>query len=111
MALATDTSGEARAQELQHWLETQKFVAGRVPQRVEIRREVDADERPAWFFVVTLDDPPEDQGTWPLDTTMELRRNVWDKALELGLPWPWYIRLRPEHDDPVDDDDGLELGR
>jgi hypothetical protein len=79
------------------WLEGQTFGGLRVL-GVGVCRDFDADDREAWFFDVTLPDPPEDLGTWPVADINDLRRQARDKALEVGLGWPWYFRFRPQHD-------------
>ncbi|WP_208029420.1 hypothetical protein [Rhabdothermincola sediminis] len=85
-------------QNLVAWLRTTTFGSLR-PVEVQVRRDLDADGREAWFFEVTLPNPPEGEDTWPITDLNELQRALRDQATKEGLAWPWYVRFRPEIDD------------
>jgi hypothetical protein len=85
-------------QNLVTWLRSQTFGSLR-PVEVVVRRDLDADGREAWFFEVTLPNPPEGDDTWPIDALNELQRALRDRAVEEGLAWPWYVWFKPEVDD------------
>jgi hypothetical protein len=88
---------------LEEWLR-QQMIGDERPQRVEARQDEDAEGRPAWYLVVTLP-VPSGSDTWPVEAVAELDRRTRDKALELGVPWPWYLSLRPDQEDgPADED-------
>jgi hypothetical protein len=86
---------------LRAWLEDQTFGSLHALE-VRVSRDLDADDRAAWFFDVVLPDPPEDLGTWPVNDINDFHRRTRDKALEIGLDWPWYLRFRPQHDPDED---------
>ena len=96
------------ASELRTWLQGETFD-GLKPLSVEPVRQEDASGEEAWFFVVRLPDPDPETGTWPGETLNELARATRDKALELGVSWPWYIVFLPESDDEQEDEDQLQL--
>lgn len=66
----------------------------------------DADDRRAFYFTVVLPDP---QGlSWDVEDLNDLNRAVRDKALEVHLPYPWYVLPRGQSDEPQADDDDIE---
>lgn len=91
-------------EKLREWLAGRRFGTLQ-PLEVSVHRDVDADGREAWFFVVVLPDPEEGEDTWSVDDVNLLHRQTRDKALELGLDWPWYLHLRPAHDYAAENED------
>lgn len=85
------------AERLREWLADGRFGSLR-PLDVRLRRDEDPDEQPAWFLDVELPHP-EPGETWPLDDLVVLHGAVRDKALELGVAWPWYVSVRPDIDE------------
>lgn len=65
----------------------------------------DADGREARFFVVVLPDPEDE--TWDPVALADLERAFRDKALEVGLPYPWYVLPRTQGDEVPEDDEDL----
>jgi len=90
------------AELLRQWLAEQTFGSLH-PIEVTVSRDLDSDDREAWFFVVLLPDPPKGKDTWPVDEINKLLLATRDKALEIGLDWPWYVRFRPETDEPPEE--------
>jgi hypothetical protein len=80
---------------LREWLATATFGTLHAVD-VHVTRDLDADQRDAWFFDVVLPDPSDDEDTWPVEDLTGMHLAMRDKALELGLAWPWYLRFRPE---------------
>lgn len=75
------------------------------PNEVRLTQSTDAASRDARHFELVLPDPEGE--TWSADDLAELRRAVRDKALEVGLRYPWYVVPRTEHDEAVEDDSDL----
>lgn len=96
------TVAEPAAEEVKRWL-LEDWAGLLRPRSVQPLRSEDADGRDAWFFVLTLPDPEEEEETWNADDLADLRRAVRDKALEVGLSYPWYVVPRTERDEPVED--------
>ena len=96
------------ANDLRGWLEGEAF-GGLRPVRVELARQEDASGDEAWFFIVRLPDPDPSTGTWPAEPLNELARATRDRALELGVSWPWYIVFLPENEEEQEDEDQLQL--
>jgi hypothetical protein len=92
-----------QVEQLREWLRYQT-VGTDHPTRVEARQDEDAEGRAAWYLVVTLP-VPRGSDTWPVDGVAELDRKTRDKALELGVPWPWYVVIRPDEDEAAADED------
>jgi hypothetical protein len=46
--------------------------------------------------------------TWLVARLEEIDRATRDRALEDGVPWPWYVRVRPETDEPQVEEDELD---
>lgn len=65
----------------------------------------DADGREAWYFVLIL--PKPEGETWDAESLAELERGLRDKALEVGLPYPWYVVPRTGEDTVPEDDRDL----
>ena len=65
----------------------------------------DAEDEAALFLSLTLRDPGKGKATWPLRDVLALRRGVLEKASELGLTTPVYVRLNPTTEAPQDDDE------
>lgn len=103
MVEATDVltgSGEraGAVERLRAWLASRTF-GSLSPTDVTVQREEDVDGRLAWFLDVTLPDPVPGEDTWPVEDLFTMDREVRDAALSLGVPWPWYLRVRPVSDD------------
>lgn len=85
------------AEVLRTWLTEQQVGSDR-PVLVVVRRDADSDDREAWFFEIVLTDPAIGDDTWAPEDLNRLQRGARDRALELGLTWPWYLRFRPVSD-------------
>lgn len=95
---------EYPAEQVREWLLNE--WDGRLrPREVHAAQDSDADGRSAWFFELVLPDPEGE--TWHADDLAELRRAVRDKALEVGLSYPWYLLPRTEQEEAVEDDADL----
>lgn len=57
----------------------------------------DAEGETAWFVEVTLSDP--EGPTWPFEHVLTLRRRAWEVLFEFSPEMPYYVSLRPEHED------------
>ncbi|MBI2706403.1 MAG: hypothetical protein HYX32_14115 [Actinobacteria bacterium] len=90
---------------LRKWLATQTFGSLHALQ-VAVSRDLDADDRESWFFDLVLPNPAEGQDTWPVEELNTLHLATRDKALAVGLAWPWYVRFRPESEEPQEEADG-----
>lgn len=95
------------AEALRAWLAEQTFGSVR-PVEVRLRRDQDSTGDEAWFVEVVLPNPDPDVGTWPVDDLIDLDRATRDKALEIGVSWPWYVLVKPETDEPQADEDELD---
>ena len=95
------------AEELRAWLAGQTFGAAH-PVDVRLRRGQDSSGEGAWFVEVVLPDPDPAEGTWPVEDLIDLDRATRDKALELGVSWPWYVVFQPVTDEPQEDEDTLD---
>lgn len=102
----TGATVEHPEEALRDWLERETFGTLHAVE-VHVTRDVDADGREAWFFDVVLPGPSEGADTWPVEDINEFHLRTRDEALRLGLPWPWYLRFRPEEEiapeEPEDD--------
>lgn len=73
---------------------------------VRVRRGDDSEGQPALFVELTLTDPPEEPGTWPVDEIWQLRRIVRDAVSALdGIELPWFVFFEPEHPDELEPSD------
>lgn len=110
MAYLVDEAQDTRAaHEIAEWLGSQT-VRGLQPVGVEVRRSDDQSGTQAWFFVIVLDDPAPDEGTWPVEALTELDRLARDRAVEKGLSWPWYVVFRAAtEDEQEDEEDQLQI--
>lgn len=84
------------------WLRRERFGSLEVVD-VAGRLEEDADGILALYLDVTLPAPQGD--TWDLDETLELRRAVRRKVVGSGVGLPFYVRLRPDIDEPQEEDE------
>lgn len=101
------TTVEDRAEALRAWLSKQK-VGQASPVEVQVRRAVDSEDREAWYFEIILVNPAADADTWSAEDLNKLQLLARDKALELGLEWPWYLRFRPQVDDEPPEEPAVE---
>jgi len=85
------------ASELSVWLAAQAAGSLR-PIGVDVHRDQDSSGVESWYFTIVLADPAAGSDTWDAQDLDELQRRTRDKALELQLDWPWYLRFRPETD-------------
>lgn len=71
---------------------------------IAVRGE-DAEEREAWFLTLLFPSPTGE--TWDAVQFAELQRAIRDKALEVGLPYPWYVipRAVDVEEEPIPEDD------
>lgn len=83
---------------LQRWLSEQR-IGGHQPVSVSVSKSSDAEDRQAWFFEITLPNPSSGAETWSPSDLELLQRGARDKALEVGLDWPWFFRFKPESDE------------
>lgn len=86
--MSASIAAENPVHALRHWL-TDERVGPLRPKRVDVIRGEDADEREAWYFYLILPDPEGE--TWNPAEFAQLQREFRDKALELALPFPWYV--------------------
>lgn len=96
------------AEEIREWL-AGETIDGLKPVSVVLQRQEDASGDEGWFFVVRLPDPDPAAGTWPPETLNELARATRDKALEIGISWPWHIVFLPVNDEDQEDEEQLQL--
>ena len=100
--MTTTTADEfAVAGELATWLRDRQYPNLEL-EDVRVERGVDSEGRDAWFFHVTLRPPADRLLGWDVEAIAIMRREVRDKALDLGLTYPWMVMLRadeaPEHE-------------
>ena len=107
MSSVLNREGEEAAEGVRAWLSEQSSGATR-PMSVELRRDYDWEDRPAWYFHVVLPDPDPADGSWPVKDLIALDLATRDEALARGVPWPWYVRFHPATDEPQEEDDELE---
>ncbi len=93
---------DSPAEAIRRWLLDEWNGALR-PQEVLNLFGEDADGRDAWYFVVLLPEPAEE--TWDPEALSDLARGVRDKALEVGLPYPWYVVPRTASDEAQEEDE------
>lgn len=86
--MSASVTAEDPVQAMQHWL-TEERSGPLKPLRVDVTRGEDADERDAWYFYLILPDPAGE--TWDTEQFARLQREFRDKALSVGLPYPWYV--------------------
>lgn len=84
------------------WL-TNDWAGELRPLRVDVTSGEDWRGRESWYFHLILPDPVGD--TWDPDAFAEIQRAIRDKALEVGLSYPWYVLPEIEDDDTVYEDD------
>lgn len=84
------------------WLRAERFGSLEVVDATG-RLEEDADGVLALYLDVTLPAPQGD--TWDLDETLELRRAVRRNVVDSGVDLPFYVRLRPDVNEPQEEDD------
>lgn len=58
--------------------------------------------RRAVYVNLILSDP--DGATWPIDDVQDLRRRIRGILVEHPPGIPFYVKLRPEHEEPQADD-------
>lgn len=104
--MSASVAAENPAHALQRWL-TDERVGPLKPERVDLIRSEDADEREAWYFYLILPDPAGE--TWDPEQFAQLQREFRDKALELGLPYPWYVIPRTAASDEVVAEDDSDV--
>lgn len=101
--MSTSVAAENPVHALQHWL-TDERVGPLKPERVDAIRGEDADDREAWYFYLILPEPTGE--TWDPEQFAQLQREFRDKALEFGLPYPWYVIPRTAtSDEGAEEDD------
>jgi hypothetical protein len=101
MTMSSSTVAEGPVEELKRWL-LHDWKGSLRPDDVTPLRGEDADGREAWYLLLTLPEP--DRETWDPDDLAELRRAIRDKALEVGLAYPWYVVPRTGHEERVEDE-------
>ena len=52
--------------------------------------------------------PLDGQATLDVSDIHELELAVRQRAMELGVSWPWYVELKPTVDEPQEKDTALE---
>lgn len=92
---------ERADRELVEWLENREFGSLAI-RSVEATRTEDSAGDLALRLVLTA--PVGDQPTWELAAVRHLDSAVRDKALALGVEWPWYIELRPDVEEDQEED-------
>lgn len=86
------------AERLRRWLLAQSFAELR-PLDVSLELSFSPLGEDTLFVDVVLRTPPRGE-TWPIGELLDMRRAVRDEALELGLDWPWHVRVRPQTEEP-----------
>lgn len=102
MAANATATVDERAEALREWL-SEQLVGTASPEAVKVQRAVDSEDRAAWYFEIVLANPAAEVDTWSVDDLNELQLRARDRALELGLDWPWYLRFRPVDDEPPEE--------
>lgn len=87
---------------IRHWL-TEDWEGPLRPVRVDAVRAEDAEDREAWFLYLVLPAPSGD--TWDPDEFAAIQRAIRDKALEVGLSYPWYVIPRSDVEETEFEDD------
>lgn len=99
---------DAPQEVVKRWLAGQS-VGGRPVLAVTVTRASDAEDRPAWFFELTLPNPAPGEATWSAADLESLQNGARERAFEVGLDWPWFLRFRPESDEiPEEPADSFE---
>ncbi len=88
-------------QELANWLRARRFGSVQIIAVNSVRTE-DSEGDVALRLELTI--PLGDRTTWPLADVRALELAVREKALELGVQWPWYVDFRPDVDEPQQED-------
>lgn len=99
-AVATKSVTDADRR-LVEWLAGREFGSIRVTD-VDARRVSDSEGDVA--LRLTLIAPLDGRETWDLKDIHDLEFAVREKALELGVDWPWQVELRPDVDEPQEED-------
>ena len=97
----------AAAEIMRKWLEEQDGIIK--PLSVAAVHDENFSGEPSWFFTIVLPVPDSPTGTWDSSALLDLKIAFRDKALEVGLTYPWYVQPKPEFDDVPHEDD-LEDG-
>jgi hypothetical protein len=90
------------------WVSDRQFGSVTV-QKAFASVDRDAEDEVALFLTLTLSDPV-DQPTWPIQDVLALRHGVLERASELQLTTPVYVRLTPSTDTPQADDRAPRTG-
>lgn len=102
--MATQAPPENPVETLKQWLLNDWKGALRPTEVMAVRGE-DADGRDAWYFEIVLPDPLDE--TWDAAELSRLQHGVRDKALEVGLAYPWYVIPRTKDDETPEDEEDL----
>lgn len=104
--MSAPVAAENPVDALQRWL-TKERTGPLKPLRVDVIRGEDADDRDAWYFHLILPEPSGE--TWDPEQFALLQREFRDKALDLGLPYPWYVipHTAPTEEPVLEDDADL----
>ncbi len=97
--MSSPVAAESPVEALSRWL-TDEWAGPLRPTEVIPFRGEDAEEREAWYFVLVLPAPSGE--TWDPEEFAELQRAIRDRALEVGLPYPWYVVPRTAADESED---------
>ncbi len=87
---------------IRHWL-TEDWEGPLRPIRVEAVQADDAEDRESWFFYLVLPAPSGE--TWDPEEFAALQRAIRDKALDVGLSYPWYVIPRSDEEESALEDD------
>ncbi len=99
---------EDSIQALIKWVSERQFGSVRIENALA-SVDRDAEDEVALFLTLTLSDPVGKE-TWPIQDVLALRRGVLEKATELALTTPVYVRLTPATDAPQEDDAASRTG-
>lgn len=100
--LMSQVAADSPAEVIRHWL-TEDWKGPLRPLRVEAVHAEDAEDRESWFFYLVLPSPSGE--TWDPGEFAALQRAIRDKALEVGLSYPWYVIPRPDEEESELEDD------
>lgn len=105
--MKTQARAENPVEAVRSWL-LEQWDGELRPNDVTALQSEDSEGRDAWYFVVILPEPKDE--TWDAAAIADLQRGIRDKALEVGLQYPWYVVPRTRNDEIPEDDEDLPDG-
>lgn len=89
----------------------QERAAGLKPRVIEIRvrQTEDSDGNPAFLVELVLPNPPEGEGTWPVDDIWGLRRWVRDSIADASAEdVRWFVTFEPQEPEELAPEDAAD---